>query len=206
MFYYFYLHTKAPIMKNIFLFLTMAALSITCQTPDDCEKCNEAVNHMKDKIAQNQCNPSFMENAVQRVKDDCGDDASAYIYYLAEMCTEGYAMVANCPSLPSSSQISLIVDTKTGNTTDTMYLFCSWPDGEQKSHMTLGGTFAGFPLEKSVREGHELEFQLTNKNGAVLATEKIRFSFVRPTKYQLARFVEINFDANTGYSLTFIDW
>ena len=193
-------------MKNFFIVLVLAAISITCETPDDCEKCNQAVNHMKDKIALNQCNPNFMENAVQRVKDDCGDDASAYIYYMAEMCTEGYAIVANCPSLPSSSEIRLIVDTKTGTIADTMYLFCTWPDNEQKSHVTVGGTFAGFPLEKSVREGQELEFQLTNKNGVVLVTEKIRFSFVRPTKYYLARFVEINFDANTGYSLSFIDW
>lgn len=191
--------------KLAYLFICLSII-LSCQTPDDCEKCEEAVNHMKDKIAQNQCNPSFMENAVQRIKDDCNDDANAYIYYMAEMCSEGYAMSVNCPSLPSSSQIEFVVSYDPGSITDTVFLFCTWPDGEQKSHMAIGGTFAGFPLEKSVREGHELEFQLTNKNGVVQVTEKIIFSFIRPTKYNLTRFVEIDFDANTGYSITFVDW
>ncbi len=191
--------------KLAFLFISLSII-LSCQTPDDCEKCNEAVNHMKDKIAQNQCNPSFMENAVQRIKDDCGDDANAYIYYLAEMCSEGYSMLVNCPSLPSSNQIELIVFTKTGTLADTMYLFCTWPDGAQKNHLSVGSTFAGFPLENRVYEGQELEFQLTNKNGFVQVTEKIRFSYVRPTKYNLKRFVEIDLDPNTGYTLNFVDW
>lgn len=193
-------------MKSILIISLLAVALFSCNTPDECEKCIEAINHMKGKIAQNQCNPANMENAVNRIKDDCDDDASAHIYYLAEMCSNGYAMTAACPDLPSSSQIEFVVDFSNGQLGDTTSLFITWPNQSQVSYEVWGGTFGGFKPEKGIREGMQLEFQLINKNDVVVATEKQRFSFVRVNNYDIKRFINISFDQNTGYSITFEYW
>lgn len=42
---------------------------------DDCEDCQAALDHLAQKLPENGCNPAVMENAVNRIDEDC-DGAS----------------------------------------------------------------------------------------------------------------------------------
>ncbi len=94
-------------MKSSFIGLLLVAFTfaISCSEEDDeCSACQSALNHMADKIKANNCNPSFMQNAWDRIRDDCGNRESHAVGYLAENCTFGYNGSLTCTKLATGLQ------------------------------------------------------------------------------------------------------
>ena len=67
-------------------FLPLLALSTLLTTSgcislfgDECNKCQKAINHMYEKMPENNCNPSWMEEAVDRINKDCPNSVSNFV-------------------------------------------------------------------------------------------------------------------------------
>ena len=64
---------------------------------DDCAKCQEALDHMQNKSEQFNCNPGFMENARDRIVEDCdGHMPYKLIGMIVEECQSGVAPSVSC--------------------------------------------------------------------------------------------------------------
>ena len=66
-------------------------------SPDACDDCQSALDHMQEKAEQFGCNPSFMENARDRIVEDC-EIFGPYelIGMIVEECQSGVAPTVSC--------------------------------------------------------------------------------------------------------------
>ncbi len=81
-------------MHKWLLFVLAACLMVmqSCDEDDVCEECNDSIQHMYGKMQENACNPDFMENAYQRILDDCGVVTANYVTgYMAHNCAHDAA-------------------------------------------------------------------------------------------------------------------
>ena len=67
-------HFKSFIL--LILFVMNLFLLSSCQ--GECDKCNDAIQHFISKLPENGCNPEYMENAIERINNDC-DEVNAAI-------------------------------------------------------------------------------------------------------------------------------
>jgi len=82
--------------------LTVAA----CSGP--CKKCDEAIQHMAGKIVQFGCDPSIMEDAQQRIVDDCEEakvNTNHVIGAMVESCQASGTPVSSCEAPLASVEI-----------------------------------------------------------------------------------------------------
>lgn len=64
---------------------------------DDCDDCQAALDHLAQKLPENGCNPGVMENAVNRIDEDCGEAARASdIDAMVESCLAETSTGAQC--------------------------------------------------------------------------------------------------------------
>ncbi len=68
-------HFKSIIL--LILFVMNLFLLTSCQ--DECDKCNAAIQHFVSKLPENGCNPEFMQNAVERINNDCDGEVNSAI-------------------------------------------------------------------------------------------------------------------------------
>lgn len=80
------------------------ALSLGCDEDGggcggDCDECQEALDHMQEKAEQFGCNPGVMENARDRIVEDCdGKMPFKLIGMIVEECQSGVAPSVSCES------------------------------------------------------------------------------------------------------------
>ncbi len=76
------------------LLIVMLLFASSCKEEEDlCDKCNSAIQHMCEKIEENGCNPEFMENALERLRNDCGFvSGSNFAGYMAHTCSNESAL------------------------------------------------------------------------------------------------------------------
>jgi len=83
-----------------FSFLVAASFALTgCE--ENCDDCQAAIDHMYAKMPDNNCNPSFMADAVKRINDNCNKDNQNATYIVncaAENCVGLSAAPPFCES------------------------------------------------------------------------------------------------------------
>lgn len=85
-----------------------------------CEACEEAIAHMTAKIEGFGCNPTFMENAVERIQDDCEDfDEQRILGAIVEECSVGEGIAVGCYVRDVNFRVDFFVDPT----------FTAYPDG-----------------------------------------------------------------------------
>lgn len=54
----------------------------------ECADCQSAIDHMQVEIRNNQCNPNFMQKAIERIEDNCEDHGptSKFVGAIYEWC------------------------------------------------------------------------------------------------------------------------
>ena len=113
---------------------SLALLLAACGPgPDPCGPCETAQQHMIEKISANDCNPNFMQEAVDSILEECADlelergddvfqlDAYKLIGVIHETCQAGKIPFPQCVASPKASvQVEFTVDEA---------LFTTYPSG-----------------------------------------------------------------------------
>lgn len=81
----------------ILLFLTLISGFLPGCFKGGCDECQAAIDHMHEKIQQLNCNPAYMQNAVESINEKCGPvHSDALIGLMAETCYLGRLVKASC--------------------------------------------------------------------------------------------------------------
>lgn len=76
--------------KAMYYILIFPFFLAACTDEDICEECNVAIQHMCAKIEQNNCNPDYMESALEKLRDACGYyEGNVFAGYMAHSCNFG---------------------------------------------------------------------------------------------------------------------
>jgi len=97
------MRNSTTVRRRTCLLPALLALALGCDEDgggcelDDCRKCQDALDHMQEKAEQFGCNPGVMENARDRIVEDC-DGKSPYklIGMIVEECQSGVAPTVSC--------------------------------------------------------------------------------------------------------------
>ena len=92
----------------------LIALSLGCEEGGcnpGCAKCEEAIAHMTDKIEGFSCNPTFMDNAVNRIRDDCDEfNTERILGAIVEECTAAEGIAVGCNVLDVNFRVDFFID------------------------------------------------------------------------------------------------
>ncbi len=200
-------------MKNVslFLFLFLSLLVNSCEPSSECEKCQEAIDHMAGKIGDYSCSPAYMQTAWDRIKTDCGAWGDTYVGYMAEKCFDQNLETPNCedpklaiqsPSLAYYTTTGLpgpveVTVQRSGTSGSENFVF----DGQVQSDRFTQ------EIPELVNEGDEITVTLwkTGTND-VLATASETFTFERNYNWFYLREVKITYMEGSNYSISFEKW
>ena len=206
-------------MKVSIFSLLFALVLMSCEKEkeSECTKCSSAIQHMADKIGQNNCNPNWMENAVNRIKEDCPSRDIYIVGYLAEDCSFGYQGNLACTDIAYGVQLydnakrPIRVRFKNGTPDDTIKIMLTdfrWGFvGADEQTLTLGQTavmeYTGYKdFGAQVRIG---AYNVSTNDTVARAEQEIRYH--RTNEWNLMREIEINYNPNTSqYNLDFVYW
>jgi hypothetical protein len=195
-------------MNRLLIFIAFVFSFSGCNTSEDCEDCRAAIEHMFAKINGQGCNPNFMQEAWQRIKDECGNDADNQVGYMAETCYNGQKQMAGCKIDPGVSEMKFNMSYVSGPTNDTVVLIINRRDGlEQRDvEIAVNQSFQKI-IDIPIKGGTYLQFRLQSKDTVTtfIDTEQL-YSFDRPGYWDQVRTVQVNHTVANGYSLTFDFW
>lgn len=97
--------------------ITLMIVALGAATGCDCEKCDAAIDHMEAKLAQFGCDPSFMEEAQAKIREECGrSDAGpdAIIGVLVETCVASNFPRSSCDGTLAGVDIAVNLQNQLG--------------------------------------------------------------------------------------------
>lgn len=180
----------------------------------DCGECQDAIDHMNEKIVQQNCDPYTMENAWNGIKEKCGNLADTYVGVMAETCSKGQVAIPRC------SDERLLVDmqrhkikfhffTSTG-VPDSLGVIISFGSGNGASFDFgfQGNDSVSKLFETYIYESEDIEIVVENAFSNVeLVRGTQRFTFDRQGYWSSDRGIDIKYkNANGSYSLQFFSW
>ncbi len=203
------------------LILLILVLSYSCDEDDNpCEDCQKAIDHMCEKIQDNGCNPEFMQNALDRLEDDCGVvSGRTFAGYMAHTCGNesvlkcgtcleedgdiktGHLSMANVPfelytNANNPDVLSIHVDLDPINAAgDIVY---EMDQGEFNSFDSFDPLFEGHPVTVEV-------YDFTDQDMLAEATEYIRIA--RSAHWIAIREIHVRYSFDTeSYEIDFEYW
>lgn len=217
--------------KKLALVSIVSLAFLACNKTDvSCDNCQSAIQHMCDKIAQNNCNPDFMENALNRLQEDCGSAAgNIYAGYMSHTCL--FETALDCPSCMvvddnfSTGHLSVTntefnVNSDKDNT-DTLTIILTkdepHPNGSIviiKSNVIPGDNIFN-TTNLALYNGTEIHvnvFKYDPENtfdgtGDLLVTQSADFKFYRPGRWEIDRIANVSIDPTfNDYRVDFEYW
>jgi len=202
------------------LFLLILVLVYSCDEDDDpCEDCQKAIDHMCEKIQDNACNPQFMQNALDRLEDDCGVvSGRRFAGYMSHTCIN--ESVLKCGICMEEDG-----DIKTGhlsmaNVPFELYTNVNNPDvvsihvnvepvtGSSFVYKMDQGEFNSFNSSQDFSEGHPIEvtvYDFTEQDVLAQATENIRIA--RSAHWIATREIHVRYSFDSeSYVIDFEYW
>ena len=95
--------SRNHVRRRSCLLPALLALALGCDEDgegcaiDDCARCQDALDHMQGKAEQFGCNPAFMENARDKIVEECdGHRPYELIGMIVEECQSGVAPTVSC--------------------------------------------------------------------------------------------------------------
>ncbi len=179
---------------------------------DGCAECGGAISHYNTKLADNACNPDFMENAVNNMKDACGEKTAILAaYIMAESCCIGKNNVVNCTGIaegisPVSTTLILSVENPISNPlADTVKVRLKKRGNIADSVMLEPNEFRVF-LEQRFTETEKITIEILDEQDNLLYEETVPFTFIRPGKACRIRSIKV-LELNAGeYDVDFVNW
>lgn len=199
-------------MKKIAIPLLVVAASIfSCdeQGPDKCEECTPAFNHMCEKIEQNACNPDYMENAKNRIEEECSFLNTCVAYgVMAETCAEGQVICANCLfdglDYQNTADLRLEFQINTPLPDSTTIVFHKEGSVPEKFDLNLG--ISTVIVDEGPNEGNRyLVAVYDTVNFDTVAHSSVVFSYCRPNKYTTTRRVTLT-EVSNAFEFNFLNW
>jgi len=198
-------------MKHAILFLFLCLLVNSCDLETDCEACQEAINHMAEKIADNSCNPANMQNAWDRIIKDCGAMGDSYVGYMAETCDYQNLGTPNCETQVLAVQSPEIACYTTTGLPGPVELTVHHSGSNGSENFVFDGDaqsdelFVEIPTK--VYDGDEITFTIWEPgSNDVLATVSATFKFERNDQWFDLREIEISFKEGSDYSISLKNW
>ena len=213
-------------LKTLIIILFSALIISSCDEDDDpCEDCQAAINHMCEKIEDNGCNPDWMQNAVSRLREDCGTAiGNDYAGYMSHTCE--YETLLDCPTCQHLDG-NIVSDLSVVNVHYT--ILSDLPEGNfrfrlQESNenvtsllqVSLHGpdtnVVSPYNHRNDVQIRASLESLDLNEDGSVNSIEIVtdrseRFDLYRPGKWFNPRIIRLSYDDfSEQYLIEFIDW
>jgi len=205
-------------MKTHFLSFVLVLLVVlisSCVLVDgvdnDCKSCQDAIDHMAEKISSNNCNPIIMENAWDGIKEDCGALANLYVGYMAEKCNENIDFTTDCDSRGFLSSSGLKLSYNYIGGIDSVYIIVNVPHlGMKSERITIkaNDTREKKYVSLNVPEGEDVEIiVLDPSNDDELASATQVFTFERDQIWWKTRVVNISYNTDEQkYNIDFEDW
>jgi len=192
-----------------FMFLT------SCEDDDPCEDCQSAINHMCEQIRDNGCNPDWMENAANRIREDCGTSVgNDYIGFMQHTCAfESELFCPECIEINGNIFADLEVEnvdyTLIVNLPDSNYVF-RLQNVDENGNTLIATPLIGKKLnvvssaiQKNNRqmyltlEHHELDPENSTVNVTVVADHIEIFDVYRPGRWFNPRTIRFNYEPLT---------
>lgn len=198
-------------MKTLSLCLFLCLFINSCEPSSECQVCQEAIDHMAEKIGDYACNPAYMQNAWDRINKDCGVWGDTYVGYMTETCFYQNLDIPECENpklrvqspeftyytstgLPGPVELTVQHSRSAGSEN---YVF----DGDVQS----GRLFAAIP--DFVYDGDEITFTIWRPgSNDVLATASETFTFERNYQWFDLRGINISYKEGSDYSISFENW
>ena len=196
----------------------MSIIMVSCKEKEDvCKACNEAIDHMAIKIADNSCNPNFMQSAADRIKLECSsNNPDQIIGYLAENCTFNYKGYVRCTEVangfrtldvePRTIAVKYYIAKPNDTISVTVSGFSSYEFGYSTEVTTAGSSEIVY--QGANGEGTNLYILMINK----LTTDTIytglkTIRYHRPNQWHLKRTLKVEYNQNLmGYTVDFENW
>jgi len=164
-------------------------------------KCQSAIDHMNEKIVQQNCNPYTMENAWNRIREDCGNLADVYVGVMAETCNKGSVDVPSCSNDAiladmQEHNIKFQFFTSTG-VPDSLAVIVSFSSGHGASFDFgfKGNDSVGKQFNDYLSEGDEVEIVVQNALSNVeLVRDTQMFTFDREGYWSSDRGIDIKYN------------
>ncbi len=203
---------KLSVLCFVFLFF------MSCEKEkDECADCNSAISHMAGKIAQNVCNPSYMQDAWNKLKEDCGTyRGNLAAGYMAENCAVGYNGSLHCTKLATGLQFYddglrwFRINYQNALPGDSLLVIASYSEnfaGKVELNITANQTIA---MEYNGPSDFNWPVYFTVINTITqdtVANGMNNFNYNRPNNWGLMREVRINYNPTLqGYTLAFEYW
>ncbi|NNC96354.1 MAG: hypothetical protein HKN92_12410 [Chitinophagales bacterium] len=181
-----------------------------------CKDCKSAMEHMAEKIYDLWCDPTYMENAQERIKDACGLEMSQeFIGYLSDRCQTlgGMPNVPPClggdwPTLDEMMVDNPLMWVNTISLPDSMIVRLELLTGTAISE-TMVGPSGYFYLNSGndIAEGTIYTVVLKDKQGIEIMTVTKEFTFARPDIWSELRTIRVSYDlGNQMYDVVFEYW
>lgn len=203
-------------MKRLLPLITLLlAIFTSCgEEKDECKACDEALQHMAGKIANQFCNPISMGSAWSKITDECGktyDDN--YVGYMAETCELGSVKTPMCGDILNTSSfretMKINYSYTLGEPDDTVVvLINSNSGGQQMDQQLITNESFSQPLPFTVYDGDNLELTLVHfSRGDTLTQDMVRFTFSRYNNWRFERSINVQYDTQTQqYSMNLENW
>lgn len=193
---------------NSFFIAIILLISLSgCDEEDEfCEECNKAIVHMYEKIADFNCDPGFMEEANNRIQEECGASVrNIAVGFMAHKCLNepDNFFPPVCEKDIDMGKIYSINEVQINITVSTFS-----PDHEQLRIYIISDIIEK-PQELNILEGFSIDFTLnsifnaepidillidtSNETDSVVFSMTENLYYYRPGKWNLTRKVDINY-------------
>ena len=145
--------------KSGLLLLFIFPLFYTCEIDSGCRNCQDAIEHMGEKISNYSCNPYFMQNAWDKITNACGSMADTYVGYMAETCNQGNIRIPECSGSLSAENIKIAFYsiTEIPEDLDITIQFSRYSGSD---NLRYSGTYIETELSGSVQEDDEITISI----------------------------------------------
>ncbi|WP_234567454.1 hypothetical protein [Rhodohalobacter sp. 614A] len=167
---------------------------------DQCTKCEEAIDHMAEKIESQFCNPTTMQKAWDGIREEC-DHFDSAVGLMAETCSTGFLQVPSC-SVPSTNlkTAAIAIDLNTEYLDfdfDIIFQFSSdtfhFVSDDLLENETTGFYTRRFVFDVDIVEGETVEVIVMNveKDEEIGRGSRV-FTFARNSYWSSKRAVEVS--------------
>lgn len=191
----------------------MFLMAAMCE--DECDKCQNSIDHMYEKIDAQGCNPNTMQKAWDQIREDC-DHFDSAVGMMAETCTFSNKTKPGC-NLPgidlSDYNIHILLDHGRIFTEDIYNIVINVHDQsyifEIKYDEFATNETRFSPENLLIHEGDVFEIivEFINENGIAQEVSRINqtFTYARNGSWGTERIIFFNLDPETT-SIDFFNW